>query len=112
LFKICNAEAAGGNPVLIVLCTPSELLAVLFSEWLILPKPADVLKAEQKNTLSSSLNTKGLNKGGNEVIEPRGTVAVSKKVNKVLHRTSKVPLIARENRIVIHKESAKKKKIT
>ena len=68
--------------------------------------PADVLKAEQKNTLSSSLNTKGLNKGGNEVIEPRGTVAVSKKVNKVLHRTSKVPLIARENRLVIHKESA------
>jgi hypothetical protein len=62
--------------------------------------PADVLKAEQKNTLSSSLNTKGLNKGGNEVIEPRGTVAVSKKVNKVLHRTSKVPLIARENRLV------------
>lgn len=70
-------------------------------------RPAGVLKVEQKNTLNSSSNAKGLNKRGNEVIELKGTVTGNKTVNNVLPQTSKGPLIVKENRPVIFKESVK-----
>ena len=86
--------------------SPKKLQSATFS---VLQKnrPADVLKVEQKNTLHSSSNTKDLNKGGNEVKESKGTVTGNKTVNNVLPQTSKGPLIVKENRPVIYKESAK-----